>query len=159
VATAGEDDGGRRHWAYGHAYVPPRSMLGREVTMAVAQPDGPVGPAHPWARLLMPVLAAAGAVAVTVVVRALADSRPGDPRVRQVEDQAAWAGFVLPDGFALPARGDLPVRLTASGRAEAGRAAAERATEPEEGVIRVAAGTATLLVRRDGVLVPVTALG
>ena len=125
----------------------------------VARTDGSTGPAHPWARLLVPVLAAAGAVSVTVVVRALAGSGLGDPRVRQVEDQAAWAGFVLPDGFVLPAHGDLPVRLTAAGRAEAGRAAAERVTEPEEGVVRVAGGTATLLVRRDGVLVPVTALG
>lgn len=127
--------------------------------MVAAQADRPADPAHPWARLLVPVLAAAGAVTVTMVVRALAGSGPGDPRVRQIEDQAAWAGFVLPDGFALPAHGDLPVRLTAAGRAEAGRAAAERVTEPEEGVIRVVGGTATLLVRRDGVLVPVTALG
>lgn len=120
---------------------------------------GPTGPAHPLGRLLVPVLAAAGAVVVTVVLRSLAGAGPGDPRARQIEDQAEWAGFVLPDGFVLPAHGDLPVRLAAAGRAEAGRAAAERAAQPEDGVIRVVGGTATLLVRRDGVLVPVTALG
>lgn len=109
---------------------------------------GTAGAARPTARLLLPVLAAAGAVVATVVVRRLAGPRVGDPLVRQVEDQAAWAGFVLPDGFALPAHGDLPVRLAPAGGGP-----------PEQGAVRVMGGSATLLVRRDGVLVPVTALG